>query len=54
MTTEQALRDALVALRYIAYGDILEGIPPSNPRMEADLTVQRIERGLDKRQGLVR
>ena len=41
---EEALKEAARTLRYIAYGDILEGIRPSRPWHEAALGLARIER----------
>lgn len=42
---DRLLHDALTTLRYIAYGDLMEGVRPSDPAMEADLAVKRIMRG---------
>lgn len=40
---ERALREAMTTLRYIAYGDFMEGIQPSDPAREAHLTIRKIE-----------
>lgn len=44
---ERLKREVDVTLRYVDYGDAIEGIRPSNPELEYRLLLERIRRLVD-------